>query len=245
MKNLIKNRCPLKRTSITAIISVLTIIGASGCVNKDVQRADTDSNAPPNITQEVTTLCPTTQVTITSTTVVSTRIQMTTTSTSTAEMDVSTTMTAMMTTAADMTNITETDVKVNYEYDNEPETISSEPYAEPVYEDQFYYNESDAVLLAQLINHESSVTWDGKVAVASCVINRCNYFGESVNNVIFAPNQFTTANSLGYYTEDDYNAAVYVLVYGTIDSRLFYFDGCHPDMKNWFYDVNYNYIGAY
>lgn len=239
MKNLSRNRCPHKRTSIIAIISVLSIIGASGCVHKDVQRADTDSNAPPNTTQEVTTVCPMIQATTTSTTAVSTRNQTTTTSTSTIETNISTT------TTADTANITETDAKVNYEYDNELETINCEPYVESVNEDQFYYNESDAVLLAQLINHESSATWDGKIAVASCVINRCNYFGETVNEVIFAPNQFTTANSLGYYTEGDYNAAVYVLVYGTIDSRLFYFDGCHPDMKNWFYDINCNYIGAY
>ncbi len=107
------------------------------------------------------------------------------------------------------------------------------------------YTESDAILLAQLIHRESSVTWEGRVAVASCVINRCGYFGDTISGVIFAPNQFTTANNLNYYTTEDYNAAVYVLTNGTIDSRIFYFDGCHPDMKNWFYDINYNYIGAY
>jgi hypothetical protein len=106
------------------------------------------------------------------------------------------------------------------------------------------YSENDAVLLAQLINKEASATWEGKIAVGNCVINRANANGISISSVIYAPGQFTTAYSLGYYTDTDYQAAVQVLTYGSSDTRIYYFDGCHSDCKNWFYDSYHNYLYA-
>lgn len=105
------------------------------------------------------------------------------------------------------------------------------------------YNESDAVLLAQLINKESSVNWDGMIAVADCVVNRANINGLTISQVIYAPGQFTTAYSLGYYNTDNYNAAVQVLTYGSTNTAIYFFDGNHGGL-NWFYDINRNYLFA-
>ena len=105
------------------------------------------------------------------------------------------------------------------------------------------YNESDAVLLAQLINKESSLNWDGMIAVADCVVNRANINGLTISQVIYAPGQFTTAYSLGYYNTDNYNAAVQVLTYGSTNTSIYFFDGNHGGL-NWFYDINRNYLFA-
>lgn len=110
---------------------------------------------------------------------------------------------------------------------------------------QTWASEDDVILLAKLINHEASATYDGKVMVGSCVVNRMNIKGMSVSGVIFEPNQFTTAYSLTTYTDADYQAAQQVLTQGSADTRIFFFNGAHPDCKNWFYDINYNYLGAW
>lgn len=120
-------------------------------------------------------------------------------------------------------------------------------YVEPVTEAYIStgYNESDIVLLAKLINHEASATYDGKVMVGSCVVNRMNIKGMGVSDVIFEAGQFTTAYSLTTYTDADYQAAQQVLTQGSADTRIYFFNGCHGDGLNWFYDINYNYLGAW
>lgn len=120
----------------------------------------------------------------------------------------------------------------------EPTTTWNEP--EPV-----WTSEDDVILLARLINHEASATYEGKVMVGSCVVNRMNATGMSVSEVIFEPNQFTTASSLTDYTEADYQAAQQVLTQGSADTRIYFFDGCHPDGLNHFRDINDNYLGAW
>ena len=117
-------------------------------------------------------------------------------------------------------------------------------YVEPVYNNSGY-SEDDVVLLAKLINHEASNSYDGKVMVGSCVVNRMNAKGMSVSGVIFEAGQFTTAYSLSTYNDLDYQAATQVLSQGSADSRIYFFDGCHGDGLNWFYDVNRNYLGAW
>lgn len=132
--------------------------------------------------------------------------------------------------------------------ENQTIAVATEPvYVEPVTEAYISvgYNESDVVLLAKLINREASATYDGKVMVGSCVVNRMNIKGFSVSDVIFEQGQFTTAYSLSTYTDLDYQAAQQVLSYGSSDTRIYYFDGCHPDGLNWFYDINRNYLGAW
>lgn len=106
-------------------------------------------------------------------------------------------------------------------------------------------SEDDVILLAKLINHEASATYDGKVMVGSCVVNRMNAKGMSVSDVIFEAGQFTTAYSLTTYTDADYQAAQQVLTQGSADARIYYFDGCHPDGLNHFRDINNNYLGAW
>ncbi len=129
---------------------------------------------------------------------------------------------------------------------NPPEPVTEasipEPYIEPAPQTVGSYSESDAVLLAQLINKEASASWEGKIAVANCVVNRANVNGISIYDVIYSPGQFTTANQLGYYSDTDYQAAVQVLTYGSSDTRIYYFDGNHPGMVNYFYDSYHNFL---
>ena len=198
-------------------ISFLLVCG-TGCHSGK----DTGSEAIQPTTTEVTTCLSTTTSTSTS---------LTTTSTTTT----SETTTELMTIA----EVPTTTVQVN--------TAPTEPYVEPVTEyvaEPVGYNEADAVLMAQVINKEASASYDGKLAVASVIVNRSNYFGQSITDVVYAPNQFSVVYNLGSYTADDYNAAVQVLTNGSVNNA-YYFDGCHPDRLNHFRDINNNYIGAW
>ena len=198
-----------------SIIAItLLLLGATGC-HRD---KSTDSKIVQPTTTEASTTCTTTSTGISSTT------HSTTTTTVTEKTTTSTAATSLRTEITQPT--TETVVSIE---------------TEPV---QYSYADSEAVLLAQLINKEASATYEGKLAVGSVVLNRMNYFGQSMTEVIYAPNQFTTCYSLGYYTDTDYQAAVEVLTYGSTNNAMF-FNGCHPDCKNWFYDINYNYLGAW
>lgn len=234
MKNLSKNRCPLKRTSIIAIISVLTIIGASGCVNKDVQRADTDSNAPPNITQEVTTLCPTTQATTTSTTAVSTRTQTTTTSTST----------TMTSTSSSVTTVTATtDIPTEVEAIIESETADSTKYTEPVCEikSDLPITEAECILLCNLVGREYGSDYipvPEKSKVVAVVMNRVNspLFPNTIYEVLTQPYQFS-----GYIAYDEYS---YQVTDSVIEAVNYYFSHIEEfgDWLNFEGDGYWNYF---
>lgn len=182
-------------------------------------KTDTD-NSSSNV--EVTTSCTTTMTTSTGTT-------STTSST--------TTSTTTTTTTAEIVLMTEPIVT------NQTIVVVTEPiYTEP---EATWTSEDDIILLAKLINHEASNTYEGKVMVGSCVVNRMNAKGMSVSDVIFEAGQFTTAYSLTTYTDADYQAAQQVLTQGSADARIYYFDGCHPDGLNHFRDINNNYLGAW
>lgn len=125
------------------------------------------------------------------------------------------------------------------------EPVYIEPTASWVEPEPTWTSEDDVILLAKLINREASASYDGKIMVGSCVVNRMNAKGVGVSDVIFEAGQFTTAYSLTTYTDTDYQAAQQVLSQGSADVRIYYFNGCHGDGLNWFYDVNYNYLGAW
>lgn len=130
---------------------------------------------------------------------------------------------------------------------NQTIVVATEPvYVEPVTEAYIStgYNENDAILMAQVINKEASASYDGKLAVASVIVNRSNYFGQSITDVVYAPNQFSVVGYLGSYTDADYQAAVQVLTNGSVNNA-YYFDGGHSDCLNHFRDINNNYIGAW
>ena len=204
-------------------ISIL-LLASTGC--KQSKDTDTDVKQP-TTTTEVSTTCTT-----------STTMSTTTTST-TSSTTTSTTTTTFMAETTLMTQPIEV---------NQTIAVATEPvYVEPATEAYIStgYNESDVVLLAKLINHEASATYDGKVMVGSCVVNRMNAKGMSVSGVIFEAGQFTTAYSLSTYNDLDYQAATQVLSQGSADSRIYFFDGCHGDGLNWFYDINRNYLGAW
>lgn len=213
------------RRSLTgaAVFAISTLLLAStGC--KQSKDTDTDVKQP-TITTEVNTTCTTTSMTSTTVTTLST------------------TTSAITTTFMGETTLMTQPIEVNQTI-----TVTTEPvYVEPVTEAYVStsYNENDVILLAKLINHEASATYDGKVMVGSCVVNRMNAKGMGVADVIFEPGQFTTAYSLTTYTDADYQAAQQVLTQGSADTRIYFFNGAHPDCKNWFYDVNYNYLGAW
>lgn len=159
----------------------------------------------------------------------------TATSTSTIATTTTTTSTSRTTTTTEATTTTTT-VAI---------PVETTVFTEPVEPEIVWSSEDDVVLLAKLIHHEASETYEGKVAVGSCVVNRMNIKGVSLSDVIYESGQFTTAGYLSYYTDADYQAAQQVLTQGSADTRLYFFDGNHPDRKNHFRDINQNYIGAW
>lgn len=177
------------------------------------------------------------QITTTSTTNATTNTTGTTTSTSTTNTT-SVTSTTSTTSVSTTSQITLTTTELIASTLEQTTTTGTEPSVASC-------NESDVVLLAQLINKEASTNYYGKLMVGSVVLNRANYYGISIADVIYAPNQFTTAYSLGYYSDDDYSAAQEVLSYGSVDTTAFYFTGGYADCLNHFQDFNFNYIGAY
>lgn len=157
------------------------------------------------------------------------------TTTSTSTIATTTTSTSQTTTTTEATTTTTT-VAI---------PVETTVFTETVEPEIVWSSEDDVVLLAKLIHLESSETYEGKVAVGSCVVNRMNIKGVSLSDVIYESGQFTTAGYLSYYTDADYQAAQQVLTQGSADTRLYFFDGNHPDRKNHFRDINQNYIGAW
>ena len=210
-----------------ALTFILTLPIGTGC-GSDVS---TDSN----VEQPVELIYTTSTTTVTTSTSTSTSAS---TSTSTSVTTETSTTTAVETTKEDVATeiVTEVELTTIAETETPIDTYTYE---------SVNTNESDIVLLAQLVNAESSDTYEGKLMVASCVLNRMNAKGASLQEIIYAPNQFSTVGFLGYYTDDDYQAACQVLSEGSVDSRLYFFDGNHPDRKNHFRDINQNYLGAW
>ena len=209
--------------TVMAIFSFLFLFGCDKGKNTDKDEIQ------PTVTTEVTTSCTTSTMTFTS---------------SSSTTSFITTSTTMTTTELTMTMaIPKMTVWLN------TAQIETKPietaYVEPApTQSNVNYSESDAVLMAQVINKESSASYEGKVAVASVILNRSNYYGQSISDVIYAPGQFAVVGYLGSYTDDDYQAAVQVLTNGSANNA-YYFDGCHPDGLNHFRDINNNYIGAW
>lgn len=167
-------------------------------------------------------------------------IQPTTITTTSASTIATTTTSTSQTTTTTEATTTTTTVAIPVET-----TVFTEPVEPEIEPEIVWSSEDDVVLLAKLIHLESSETYEGKVAVGSCVVNRMNIKGVSLPDVIYESGQFTTAGYLSYYTDADYQAAQQVLTQGSADTRLYFFDGNHPDRKNHFRDINQNYIGAW
>lgn len=223
--NSLRYRSLLARGVTALAISSLLLCG-TGC------RGGEDTGAEviqPATTTEVMTTC-TTSTSTSSTTSFTTTITV-------AELTTTTTTAGTTLTIQPTTAIPTTAVVIE---ETPPEEVFVESEPTPV-----WANEDDVILLAKLINHEASTSYDGKVMVGSCVVNRMNINGMSVSGVIFESGQFTTAYSLSTYNDLDYQAASQVLSQGSADSRIYFFDGCHGDGLNWFYDINYNYLGAW
>lgn len=215
-------------TVIITIISVLLIY-----VSCSHDKTDTGKKSSrPEVTNSCTTTVSTTSTTSSSTTSSTTTSTSTTTTISTAETVL-------------MTEPIETNQTIAAVIETQPVYTPpvTEAYIAPA-TNNGSYSESDAILMAQVINKESSATYDGKLAVASVILNRSNYYGQSITDVVYAPNQFSVVGYLGSYTDDDYNAAVQVLTNGSVNNA-YYFDGNHPDRLNHFRDINNNYIGAW
>lgn len=234
------NRSPLSVGAtfiLSSIIIILMIL---------VTHSNMDSAATKNSREEAEEVCTTSSIV---TTEISSTTSSTTSSTKTTTKMTSTTTTTSTTTATTTTIVQENTVltePVTEPPAPEPVQEYVEPQPEPQPQDGVVcaYSESDIVLLAQLINKEASATYDGKLAVGSCVLNRANANGQTISQVIYSPGQFSTCWNLGYYTQTDYDAALQILTYGSTDTRIYYFDGCHPGCVNWFYDGSHNYLYA-
>lgn len=193
---------------------------------------------------EVVTTSSTTTTTETTTTI---RTTVTTTTTASTTTATSTTTTEPVATTALITEPPKPEPEPEPEPEQETEPIvdtSAEP--EEDIGTAFAvtgYSESDAVLLAMLIHHESSATWDGKIAVGNCVLNRMNNWGLSLSGVIYQPYQFSVASYMYTYDNIDYQVACQLLSSGSTDTRIMYFDGNHGGV-NWFYDSYHNYLYA-
>ena len=223
--NSLRYRSLLARGVTALAISSLLLYG-TGCRGGE----DTGTEViQPTAATEVMTTC-------TTSTSSSSTMSFTTTTTETE----TTTITTMAETISMTQPITESQTIAIAIEETPPEEVFVESEPTPV-----WTSEDDVILLAKLINHEASTSYDGKVMVGSCVVNRMNINGMSVSSVIFESGQFTTAYSLSTYNDLDYQAASQVLSQGSADSRIYFFDGCHGDGLNWFYDINYNYLGAW
>lgn len=220
MKNRVSSRYRslLVRGGAVCAVLILLLCGTGCHDSKDTDK----SSVQPTTTTEVSTTC--------------------TTSTTTASTTSSTTTGTTTTTSTVETTLMTQPIEVNQTI-----AVATEPvYVEPVTEAYIStgYNENDAILMAQVINKEASASYDGKLAVASVIVNRSNYFGQSITDVVYAPNQFSVVGYLGSYTDADYQAAVQVLTNGSVNNA-YYFDGGHSDCLNHFRDINNNYIGAW
>lgn len=223
--NSLRYRSLLARGVTALAISSLLLYG-TGCRGGE----DTGTEViQPTTTTEVMTTCTT-----------STNTSSTASFTTTTTVTETATITTMAETISMTQPITESQTIAIAIEETPPEEVFVESEPTPV-----WTSEDDVILLAKLINHEASTSYDGKVMVGSCVVNRMNINGMSVSSVIFESGQFTTAYSLSTYNDLDYQAASQVLSQGSADSRIYFFDGCHGDGLNWFYDINYNYLGAW
>ena len=223
--NSLRYRSLLARGATALAISSLLLYGTGSRGGEDTGT----EVIQPTTTTEVMTTC-------TTSTSTSSTMSFTTTTTETE----TTTITTMAETISMTQPITESQTIAIAIEETPPEEVFVESEPTPV-----WTSEDDVILLAKLINHEASTSYDGKVMVGSCVVNRMNINGMSVSSVIFESGQFTTAYSLSTYNDLDYQAASQVLSQGSADSRIYFFDGCHGDGLNWFYDINYNYLGAW
>ena len=224
-------------------IHTLSSIVLAACILASCGAAKEDTTMPSG-TEATTTSSTTTAETTTTLTRTTTKATTTKPKTTTTE----TTTTTQLTTEVVTEPVTEPPIP-EPEPAPEPEP---EPQPEPVQEPEEYigtaevisrYSENDAVLLAMLIHHEASGTWDGKMAVGNCVINRMNNWGLSLSGVIYQKNQFTVASYMYTYDDVDYQVAVQLLSSGSTDTRIMYFDGGHGGV-NWFYDGAHNYLYA-
>ena len=242
-----KDRSPLI-LGATILVTLATILiiccaGRFGANTNDTAEKGSEEICT-SITISTTQTTSTLSSTTTSTVGTSMKKTITTTKTETALQIETTTQTEVVTEPVTEPVITEPATQIITEPAPVEEPTQPVYVQEPVEQaEPLPYNESDAVLLAQLINKESSLNWDGMIAVADCVVNRANINGLTISQVIYAPGQFTTAYSLGYYNTDNYNAAVQVLTYGSTNTSIYFFDGNHGGL-NWFYDINRNYLFA-
>lgn len=233
-----KSRSPLMAGGYIVAILAALLVGVLCCSSKDTSHntKSQDNEVDRWISATTCTMTYSTSTTSTCTTTITTStVASTTTTVVTSSTTQSTTATTQSTTVASSTTTAVATAA---------SVIQTQPASTEVVQQPAAYSEADAVLLAKLINHEASASYSGKLAVGSCVINRANRSGATISQVIFAPGQFTTASSLTTYTTADYNAAVQVLTQGSTDARIYFFDGCHPDHLNHFFDYYHNFLYA-
>ena len=85
---------------------------------------------------------------------------------------------------------------------------------------------SDDELIAMVVHAEAGgEKLIGRVAVAAVVLNRCDYYGLTVESVVYAKNQFAISDS---YTDEDLRAVEIAQKNRDLfDSRMLYFRNKH------------------
>lgn len=113
---------------------------------------------------------------------------------------------------------------------------------------EHYASLDDRETLARLVFLEANTeSLECQKAIVSVIINRVNsgYWGNTVNSVVYAKNQFTPASRIPYTTPTDinYEAVDYVLENGvTLPSYVLYFRANYH--FNWFGYVPYTSMGS-
>lgn len=85
----------------------------------------------------------------------------------------------------------------------------------------------DINLIARLVMSEAGYEpYMGKVAVAMTVLNRCDYYGESTETIVYAPNQYYVGNLTP--TEECFSAVAFAIEHREVfPSDMMYFRTSH------------------
>ena len=81
------------------------------------------------------------------------------------------------------------------------ETTVPEETEPPIYEQLYYFDETEKLIFATILRLEcGGSSYETKMAVASVILNRMNYWALDLRQVVFAKNQFSPAHLINRET---------------------------------------------
>lgn len=85
------------------------------------------------------------------------------------------------------------------------------------------YSDYEIGLLERVVMSEASIeSYDCKVAVCETILNRCDIYGQSIEEVVTTPYQYSMADN-GYPNQDVKDAVAQATRFRTYDKRMIYF----------------------